>query len=264
MRDLRGLASALFAGLLLLLPFVAVAQDGPAPLAWVNVTTVKPGTQAQYEAAIGKFVAAFKKTKSAVRWTTFSSTVGGQGPTYFVAVPMQKFGDIDGWATPAATLTEAFGEEEAQQILQSMAGASQQSETVIMGARPDLSNLPAVGAGQAPAPLGYVFTTTLKPGGAPRYEAAFKKTIEAYQKTNSPIKWTTSVSAVGGPGQAYVSIIPMQTFGEIDAWQGIAPPAVLAKAFGEAEARKILQSLNESSQGTQTSIISFRPELSYQ
>jgi hypothetical protein len=265
MRNRGLLASAGCALLALMLPAAAPAQDGPAPFALVYATTVKLGTQPQYEAAMGKLVEAYKKAESPVKWTTFVSAIGGTGPTYYTAVPMQKLGDIDGWPPPPEVLAKAYGDGQAGEILQSMGSATQQSQTFIMAVRPELSYAPDASAAQSgPSPLGYVYTWTLKPGGVPQFEAAFTKTVEAYRKVKSPIRWTTSSTTIGGTAPGYVSIIPMQKFGDIDGWQGTAPAEVLTKAYGEAEAAKTMQSFAAAGQGLQVSIIASRPDLSNQ
>jgi antibiotic biosynthesis monooxygenase (ABM) superfamily enzyme len=261
-RKLATLASC--SALAMILPASLLAQDGPAPMAWIYVTTVKPGTQAQYEAGLSKIIEAYNQQKSPVKWTTSVSAVGSTG-TYVVSLPMQKLGDIDAWPPPLEVLTKAYDESEARKVLQSMAGAVQQSQNLVMARRPDLSHAPDPSAAQASPPtLGYVYFTTLKPGQAAQFEAAQKKIAEAYAKENSPIRWVTSMATVGASGPTYVSVIPMQKFGDLDGWQGSSPPEVLTKVYGEKEAGKILQSIAESSEGTQTSIMALRPDLSRQ
>lgn len=255
MRTRRSLISLGCGVLALVLPVSALAQapQSPAPLSLVYATAVKPGMQPQFEAGMGKLIAAYTKANSPVRWTTFVSAVGGTGPTYYSALPMQKMGDVDGWPAVA-------GEQE---ILQSMGASAQQTQTMIMGLRPDLSYAPEGAAPlSGPPPLGYVYAWTVKPGGAPQFEAAFTKTVEAYRKAQSPMRWTTSASMVGGTAQTYISVIPMQKYGDIDGWQGSSPAEVLGKAYGEAEAAKLMQSFSAVVDSTQVSIIASRPDLS--
>jgi hypothetical protein len=248
----------------MLLPVTGLAQDGPAPMSWIYATTVKPGMGAQYEAGISKIVEAYNQQKSPVKWTTSISAVGTAG-LYVVSLPIQKLGDIDAWPPPVEVLTKAFGEAEARKVLQSMSGAVQTTQNLVMVRRVELSHAPDPSAAQASPPtLGYVYFTTLKPGGTPQFEAALKKTAEAFKKEKSSIHWVTSAATVGASGPTYVSVIPMQKFADIDGFQGSAPSAVLTKVYGEGEARKILQAMAESSQATETSIMAVRPDLSRQ
>jgi hypothetical protein len=264
MRDRRLVALACSAALVMLLPVTGLAQDGPAPMSWIYATTVKPGMGAQYAAGMSKIVEAYNQQKSPVKWTTSVSAVGSSG-LYVVSLPMQKLGDIDAWPPPLEVLTKALGEAEARKVLQSMSGAVQTTQNVVMVRREDLSHAPDPAAMQASPPtLGYVFVTTLKPGGAPQYEAALKKTAEAFKKEKSSIRWVTSAATVGATGPTYVSVIPMQKYADIDGFEGSSPPEVLTKVYGEGEARKILQAMADSSQGTETSIMAILPDLSRQ
>ena len=74
----------------------------------------------------------------------------------------------------------------------------------------------------------------------------------------------TSAATVGASGPTYVSVIPMQKYADIDGLEGSSPPEVFTKVYGEVEARKILQAMADSSQGTETSIMAVRPDLSRQ
>jgi hypothetical protein len=112
--------------------------------------------------------------------------------------------------------------------------------------------------------MAWVYVTTVKPGGQQQYEAALAKVAAASKKVESPVKWTTSVATIGGNGPTYVSVIPMNAFGDIDGWQGFGPAQVLTKAYGEKEAEKILQSMAQTIATSSTSIMALRPDLGHQ
>ena len=73
---------------------------------------------------------------------TPATAIGGNGPTYIIVLPMKTFGELDGWQGfgPAQVLTKAYGEKEAQKILQSMSQTVNTSSSSIIALRPELGH----------------------------------------------------------------------------------------------------------------------------
>ncbi len=125
---------------------------------------------------------------------------------------------------------------------------------------------PAIAQSQedGPAPLAQVVTIILKPGGQAVYEAFAQRLAEAAKKVESPIKWGASQAIIGPAAPTYFAVIPLQSWGQIDGWQGFTIPEILIKAYGEEEATRLLQSVSAVTVSTQSMIIGIRPDLANQ
>ena len=94
----------------------AVAQS---QFQYVVTQTVKPGMAMQYEEYIKKIVEAAEKNGDAQNWNVFMTTDGASGGQYVIVLSHDNWAAKDAWTTPAAMLTEAFGEDEAAKIMRS-------------------------------------------------------------------------------------------------------------------------------------------------
>ncbi|HEY7673238.1 MAG TPA: hypothetical protein VIC71_13570 [Gammaproteobacteria bacterium] len=113
-------------------------------------------------------------------------------------------------------------------------------------------------AAQEPPPKFSSVTIEVKPGMNGQLEEVFAKFRDAVEQTNGPQRWLTSQSMSGNA--IYTVNVPFATFAEFG-----PPPAdgdPMVKAYGEDEARRILDLLEDSVESITTTIYVGRPDLS--
>lgn len=90
-----------------------------------------------------------------------------------------------------------------------------------------------------PAQFIQVVTVTVKSESVADYEDYVKKIQAAANKIGAPQRVFASQVILGGPGFTYSFVLPFNKWGEVDTWPTI--PEMLSKAYGDAEAAKILK-----------------------
>jgi antibiotic biosynthesis monooxygenase (ABM) superfamily enzyme len=84
-----------------------------------------------------------------------------------------------------------------------------------------------------------VIEVRVEPGQERAYENFVKKVVEAANKVESPVSWSTFFATVGKPGSTYRIAISFEKWAERDQWMNLQE--VLTKAFGEQEAERLLR-----------------------
>jgi hypothetical protein len=107
---------------------------------------------------------------------------------------------------------------------------------------PGVVGVPAAALGQSPAapPSEYIYviTTTVKSGGVPAYESFLKKIVGGADKVGASQHWMNWMVMIGGPARTFNIVLPFNRWSEVDGWTPV--PQILAKAYGEAEGRRIM------------------------
>lgn len=111
---------------------------------------------------------------------------------------------------------------------------------------------PLASAQNQPTDFIEVITVTVKPGGVPEYEDYVKKILAGVNKTGAVQRVFGYQVALGGPGSTFTFVLPFNKWGEMDTWTSI--PQILSKAYGEAEAGKILKAGNSVVERSQTEV----------
>lgn len=101
----------------------------------------------------------------------------------------------------------------------------------------------------------------VKSGSQMQFEAYIKKIAEAANKINAPQGWIAAQAALGTDGTKYFVVLGFNKWAERDGWNQV--PEMLMKAYGEAEAQKILKMGGEASWGFSTKILELDEELSW-
>lgn len=118
------------------------ATEGPKPLAWVTYVHVNPGKGSQYRLYRQKLRAAREK----INWKRRSFVVqvinGSEVPAFAIVTPVEKWAEF-GPGRRRQTLTEVYGSEEAEQLLDLRDQAIHCRKSFISSYRPDLSYIPA-------------------------------------------------------------------------------------------------------------------------
>ena len=89
-----------------------------------------------------------------------------------------------------------------------------------------------------------LYQIQVKSGSEAEFTAFIKKLVEAADKTESSMEWLTAQGILGTAGTNYYIFMDFDSWSERDAW--VEAPQLLAEAFGEAEARKIMKMGGES------------------
>jgi len=120
----------------------------------------------------------------------------------------------------------------------------------------------AAAQGQAAQPDEFlqVITVTVRPTGVADYEDYVKKIVVGATKIGAPQRWTAYGVGPGGPGYTYSVALPFDNWSEVDGWTTI--PQILSKAYGEAEAARLIKVARASVERTETAVYRLLPDLS--
>ncbi len=246
---LLGLSMALIA-------MPGLAQDeAPGSMFYVISADIHPGGEAAYTEALASVVEAHKKHDNGNSWATYTN-VTGEGTSFVFFVPIQKMGDMDGWAQPQEVLTESLGAAKAAKVGAALA-ANSASETRVVTecqqwSKP--SETPSM------APPAYLYFTGFRP--APDQMETFAKGagawVKAARKNDDVDPVLCLQTTIGGQGAEYGFFTGIDSFAAIDDFPGV--PAVLAEEYGAAEAARMMDAT--SAIASRRSIMAFVPELS--
>lgn len=118
----------------------------------------------------------------------------------------------------------------------------------------------AQGQPAQPARFLQVITLTVRPTGVADQEEYIKKIVAAANKIGAPQRWTVYGVGMGGPGYTYSVALPFDNWTEVDGWSTI--PQMLSKAYGEAEAARMIKVARASVERTETAVYRLLPDLS--
>ncbi len=120
----------------------ASASDPPATLSWVTYNYIRPGKAAEYAAYLARLKEAYDKANSPYRYFIQQVINGAGTPAYITVRPAEKWADF---ATPANTrqaLVAAYGELEADRLLNVVDEVVLRSASFVAARRADLSYTP--------------------------------------------------------------------------------------------------------------------------
>ena len=119
-------------------------RESPTPFTILWTERVIAGKEATYLNAIKKIPEALEKAGSPFRYSIYTIALGGDHPTVYWAVGREKWADM---AEPdksfRTVLEEAYGETEADAILDTLMSSIQSESSEILVYRSDLSYVPA-------------------------------------------------------------------------------------------------------------------------
>ena len=116
----------------------ALPLQNPPQLIHHTLIRVRPGGQAAFEATIGKIIEAAAKVDAKRQFLTTQTVIGDLGE-YGIAQPIADPAQLDSQLTPQQLLVEAFGEQEATDIMAAGRERMDSAVTVLSVLRPDLS-----------------------------------------------------------------------------------------------------------------------------
>jgi len=227
----------------------ALAQS-QGNLAQLFYNKVKPGAQAQYEAARKRHADWHKAKGDAWAWLTWEVMTGDNTGTYVVGTFDHAFKDFDG--------KDEFQAADGADSAMNMGPFLESSTQALYLHRLDMS-APMAGA---PAKLAQVVRFQLAPDRVNDFVEGVKKVAEAAKKTEYPMRpqWFQLFS--GGMGPEFVLV-----YGR-NSWEEMQPPektldAMMEEALGRTTGPATLASLRRAVRYTYTEVLAFRPDLSY-
>jgi hypothetical protein len=107
-----------------------------------------------------------------------------------------------------------------------------------------------------------IVTTTVKASAVSDYEEYLKKVAAARDKIalRAPARSTVYTYRMGGPSFTYLIVSPFVNWAEVDSW--VPPAEILTKAYGEAEAGKILKMMRSAVESQKIEVLRVSPDLS--
>ncbi|HSF16322.1 MAG TPA: hypothetical protein VLK65_12305 [Vicinamibacteria bacterium] len=230
------------------------AQEGEFTA--VTVVTVKPGMTVEFEDYVKKVVAAAAKTGDRRTVQAYSLAMGGPGRTYFFARNFKKWGELDDNLTNPQILAKAYGDVEGAKIYKLGSSAVETSETRVSRTVPELSRPAPSGGG--PAAFVFVVRTEVEPSMARSYRKFLDKQKAAEDKHDpSPVSRRISVL---GDAQVWTVVRGFNKWAERDAV--MAPGEAMTKAYGEVEARELVDMAAGAIRHRTIYVLAHRPDLS--
>jgi hypothetical protein len=240
------------AGVMLATAISGFAQEQPNTVAAIESQTPKNGMVKQYEEGRKQKVEWHKQQKDTQGLYVFETLTGEGTGTYIVARFGQHWTDFDKPSVPDAADLEQY---------QKLVGnAVEKLTTSYYEDLPKWSN-PST---EMNAKYTEVITFHIRYGKGDDFRSAVMRVHEAHEKMKSPLHYSWHRLADGGPGGTYVLTVDHANWASFEDDPAVKPLRDdLRAAFGEQEAMSVIERLNGSIESTYSSIIQFRPDLSY-
>jgi hypothetical protein len=240
-------------GVLLLAAASAMAQaHEPATISGIEFQTPKNGMVKQYEDGRKAKVAWHKQHNDTQPLYVFETLTGQDTGTYLVGRFGIHWADMDKPSIP--------DEQDLAEYQQVIGGYVEKLVTQYYEDLPKISNP----SNDMNAKFTEVITFHIRYGKNDDFRSAIARVNEAHKKQNSPLRYEWHHLVNGGPGGIYVLTFDRANWAAFEDDPAVKPLREdLRAAFGEQEAMSIIERLNGSIESSYSSIIQFRPDLSY-
>ncbi len=250
----KGLSVWVLSCALLLGVVPALAQTQPKTVAEVIFVTPKPGSTADFEAAVKRHMQWHRQQNGTWAWLVWEVLTGERTRQYVAGTFGHDWKDFDDKAK--------FEEEDDANAMSVIGPYIQSLNGGFYALRPDLSLTQPTPGGQ-PAAFSSVTTVLVKPGGTLAAEEAIKEVNAAIKKSNWPAKpsaWYQLLNGGEGPTLVLVSAR--------EKWADFQPPEeefgqMLGESYGKMGAENLFHKFYGSVRSFHSQIIKFRPDLSY-
>jgi hypothetical protein len=249
MRTLRHLSIAAFA---VMSVCSLAAQSNPGTILQLEFQKPKNGMLQQYEDGRKQKAAWHKQQNDKTPLLVWQVISGDDTNTYIVGEPPQHWVDLDKPSIP-----------EEQDLAEYNKVIGNNVESLIIRFYEFLPKISRPPDSQLPLKYEEVIAFHVKYGKGMDFQKGVSRVTEAATKTNWPMKFEWYHLANGGSGDEWVLVLPH------DNWAGFGDMAIkpvhemVAGAFGESEAKALFDGFNDMVVYETTSIIQFRPDLSY-
>ena len=219
---------------------------------------VAPVHQQAFENFAMKVKEAAGEIESPMSWTMVQVTVGKPEATYRVVLGFDAWAERDQWGTVQSVLTEAFGEQEAAQILRAGRGGIVSETSRIWELLEDSSSHLRVGS--QPANFYTVAIRHVRPEMVPEFreiQRGFKAAFEPVSDGPSFARWILRVGE--GSGTTFRRTQPFDTWAERGTGRG---GQILIEHQGEEGRRLNLETLRRAVEKMDIFVSAHRPDLS--
>ena len=233
---------------------IGAQQQNPGTIAALEFQTPKNGMVQQYENGRKQKAAWHKQQNDAQALLVWETLTGDDTGTYIVGRLGQHWADFDKPSIPMPSDLAEYNKEIGQYV-QSLVARDYEF-------LPKVSNLGEPSA--TPSKFSEVREYHVRPGQGSQFRAAVGRIFDATQKTKWPVKYGWYRLASGGKEGTFVLILPHDNWADFEDNPQVKPfREMLKDAFGQPETDAIVDELNSSIGGASTSVIQFRPDLSY-
>ena len=249
MRRMAGIVIGIF--LFGITPAPLAAQEEGGHVDRIGWFQAKPGMEKQLEEGIAKHMEWHARVKDPWAWEVWQVVAGEKTGWYVGGVFRRKWSDFDSPPVSAA---------------EDSADADTNTRPYIGPVVTEfLEELPAFGrppSTPGPRKLIAFNVVRVKMGGVGKYLEAVRKTKEALEQTNHPMRYYVERVAYGGQFATFYFVHP------VESWAGLARPepsfaAALTETYGEEETRRILGVFGDTVAEESNMILVYRPDLSY-
>lgn len=242
-------AAAALVGMTLVASTLGAQASNRGPINFVYILSPKQGMVKQFEDAFKKHQLWHAAQKDA-RSIAVSAVVAGDGVGQFrVVYGNLRWEDQD----QAASFTPA----DFADVGQNVAPFLESTRSLVAVRMDSLSRIPA----DEPAKnMNWVTYTYVRAGKTAEYTNYLRRLREAHDKANSPYRYFVLNVIIGGDTPAYATVRPA------DKWAEFTPAQhrnVLVSAYGELEADRLLNVLDDVVRRTSSFVTVRRPDLSY-
>jgi hypothetical protein len=230
-----------------------VAQSNPGTILQLEFQKPKNGMVPQYEDGRKQKAAWHKQQNDKTPLLVWQTISGDDTNTYIVGEPPQHWSDFDKPSIPE--------EQDIAEYNKVIGNYVESLKTRFYEFMPKISAPPD---SQLPLKYEEVIAFNVKYGKGMDFQKTITRIKEAATKTNWPVKFEWYHLLNGGSGDEWVLVLPH------DNWAGFADnpdvkpvEEMVAAALGESEAKALFNGVNDMVMYQTTSIIQFRPDLSY-
>jgi hypothetical protein len=185
--------------------------------------------------------------------SVFETAIFGEAYEYVIVTPIASFAQYD---DPISPLRKAIGEGEFRDYQTKSRRCVVSSHTYAELSRPDLSYMGKVASMTGPPKLAVVNSISVMPGRVAAFEDIVKTDIVPIMKKADVIGYFVNQSMFGGDGNAYTTIVFLDSFAELD------KGSPFVRALGPAGAQKFLVKFGggDRASGASSRALQPRPE----
>ncbi|MEZ5292758.1 MAG: hypothetical protein R2745_16880 [Vicinamibacterales bacterium] len=232
------------------------ANDPPFLFLQVTVRVMQPGQDAVVADYYTKLRSAEARFGIDGLTDVYVVADGGQVPTFVTVRPFKAWHDLDEDAETRslATLTRAYGAQEARRLSAALSAASASVATEVDRVLGGLNNwYPS--PSRKPWPYMRVRRTTIKPGMERQHLALVRELRDARRRANAvaEVRW----QVVDGEGGTFGAARFFRGWQDRNLWEG-----ELAAAIGDEGAARWTAAMSATVERTSTVVLRRRPELS--
>ena len=229
----------------------ALGQEEPPMLARGYALKVKPGHEAQFEAAMKKQVEWYKANNETWHWHVWQWETGEDMGEYVFRSPGHYWKDMDDRAERTSRARAHFQS--------TVSPHTESMRASISEVLPKISRWPT---DMGEVPMVSVYEFNVHYGMAEDFVNTIGKIHEAIEESGWPVHYAWLATVSGGEVPTFSLVIPRKSWADM---KGPEKPfwPMMEEAVGRAEADAVKASLMECVREQHSALARFRPDLSY-